>query len=309
MCRLRPRPTQALHDAPGLGQAVAELRRILLASQAARAPLHLDTKLLNRFLEWSRDERHNSPGHVRDQRRYLTAWTQALRGVDLRELSVREHVLPKLRKLSARTHRIRALKRLVSWLANVEHELERDPLSTLKVPQSRPAQWSKSKVVDLEDLARTTSCLSRRWRDAIEVLAGTAWHVTELQRFSRSGEVLEPTPLERARGVAGVLATRHKSGQPFLIPVSQAVLEAARRQLGHGLSIARLHKALSTAARAAGVVRWTPGRLRHTVATYALAQGALPAAVSAFLHQSSDYRTVRRWYAVYVAPAKIPTIR
>lgn len=229
----------------------------------------------------------------------------------MRALELRTHVLPRLRRCrTARTHRIAILKRFVSWLCNVEHELAHDPLATLKVPQGRPAQWTRSKVVDVDALVATSARLTQRWRDAIDILAGTGWHVTELQRFARAGDIVEPTPLERARGVAGVLGTRHKRGQPFLIPVSAGVLEAARRERARGgLSISRFYKAVVAAARAAGVKRWTPGRLRHTVATFALQQGALPAAVSAFLHQSSDYRTVRRWYAVYVAPAKIPTLR
>lgn len=148
--------------------------------------------------------------------------------------------------------------------------------------------------------------LTRTYRDALDVLRGTGWHCTELERFARRGE-LGPRPPRARPDVAGVLIVVRKSGEPRRTAVTRRVLAAARRVRARGgICISRLAKAIAAACDELGAERWGPGRMRHTVATWALAHGADPAATAGFLDHR-DARTTRRFYAVHVAPRKVPT--
>jgi integrase len=293
-------------------RALADLRRMVLQVRGARPPaLRFSTELRARFLTWSEHDQHNSRQWLREQSANLTWWGAVLGDVDLRKLSLRDQVLPALeddhgRPIPGRKARACVLKRFCSWLVDVRHELDDNPVAALHLPQSRPAQWRASKIVEARVLEATRDELSRYWRPALDVLCGTAWHVTELARFARAGALHPPTPHERRQRVAGVLETRHKGGAPQRTAVSAAVLRAARRLRGRGLSISRFCKALRAAELRAGVEPWGPGRLRHTVASFALSRGAHWQAVADFL-QHADKRTTKRWYTLYVAPCKVPT--
>jgi integrase len=56
-----------------------------------------------------------------------------------------------------------------------------------------------------------------------------------------------------------------------------------------------------------GIPAFTPGRLRHSVASWAIDAGADPAQVAAFLGHRSP-RTTRKFYATHSAPTKVPTL-
>jgi integrase len=56
-----------------------------------------------------------------------------------------------------------------------------------------------------------------------------------------------------------------------------------------------------------GIPVFTPGRLRHSVATWAIEAGADPASLAAFLGHKSP-RTTRRFYATHASPPKVPTL-
>jgi integrase len=56
-----------------------------------------------------------------------------------------------------------------------------------------------------------------------------------------------------------------------------------------------------------GIPEFTPGRLRHSVASWAIDAGADPAQVAAFLGHRSP-RTTRKFYATHSAPTKVPTL-
>src|SRR6266446_1356975 len=148
-------------------------------------PLPLDEALRDRFCNWSLVEQQNSTRYVAELRAGLEWWRPRLAGVDLRELSITRHVLPELDRLQrGRRPRIVALKVLCSWLHRERHELEHNPLAALKLPQSRPEQWRRRKVVPRQVLDATLDELEPKWRDAVTVLCGTGWHVTELARFA-----------------------------------------------------------------------------------------------------------------------------
>ena len=118
----------------------------------------------------------------------------------------------------------------------------------------------------------------------MDVQAGTGWHVSELVRFARMGSV-EPYRSE-AEG-----------------------MEAGKRLLARGsLSFEKYGLAIKGACTAAGIPPFTPGRFRHSVATWAIENGADPASVAAFLNHKSP-STTRRFYATHAVPTKVPTLR
>ena len=143
---------------------------------------------------------------------------------------------------------------------------------------------------------------------AMDVQAGTGWHVSELVRFAKMGSV-EPYRGE-AEGIAGVLVCpQTKSGEPLRTAVSSEVLEAGKRLLERGsFSSEKYVLAIKGACTAAGIPPFTPGRFRHSVATWAIEKGADSASVAAFLNHKSP-STTRRFYATHAVPAKIPTLR
>lgn len=236
------------------------------------------------------------------QHRLIAFWTERLAGVDLRRATLRDHILPAL-PAKGRAMRIAVVKRLYSWLRETDKiSAAEDPcLGKLKMPQARPAQVERSKVIPLADFLAVRAVLVGPYRDAIDLLAGTGWHVTEAQRFAVEGRIDE-------RDGATVLEVRHKSGSYHRTIVSPEVAGAATRLRAHGgLSLSRLHKALLSACRVAKVPPFRPGWFRHTVATLATEQGAGPL-VSGFLgHRSAT--TTRRFYSVRAVPPKVPTLR
>ncbi|ATB32665.1 hypothetical protein MEBOL_006154 [Melittangium boletus DSM 14713] len=273
------------------------------------APIYLDEALALEFLTWSRDVQKNTPKWVGEQRLYLGWWGDRLARVDLRRASLRDHILPALQGATARGPRIAVLKRLYSYLRKVKHVLssEEDPTQELMVPQARPEQWTRVKAIPREDFLRVRDHLTGSWRDGMDVLAGTGWHVTELVRFVRAG-VIELLP-ESLEGVAGVLiCPRTKGGELLRTPVSSAVMEAAERLRERGtFSAQKFAMAIKAACRAAGVEEFGPGQFRHSVATWAVNKGASLAAVADFLNHKSP-RTTAKFYAVHATPTKVPTL-
>ncbi|MBS2023296.1 MAG: hypothetical protein JST92_12855 [Deltaproteobacteria bacterium] len=265
--------------------------------------------LVERYIAHSRAK--NTSKWTRRLLVLLSWWRDELGAVDLRELDVREVVRHIPEGIGARAHRIAALKGLLTWLRVDQHLLDADPLDALHVPQSEPAQWRRVKEVPIADVFATRAELDGRWRDALDVLLGTAWHTTELERFARGGELRRAHPTERRAGAGswGVLETRHKRRMPILTAVSRRVyLAALRVRKRGGLSLKWFSLRLREAAERAGVEPWTPGRLRTTVSSHALASGSEPGAVSGFLLHA-DQRTTRRWYTLHVASARVETLR
>jgi integrase len=275
--------------------------------------LLLDVDRARAFLRWSLEDKHNSPAWVRQQKRYLAWWMQKLGGIDLRRVSLRHHILPALDGVPGRRHRIEVIKAFYSWLRKERALIAaaQDPTyGALPVPQLRPEQWVRPKSFSREAHEAVMRHLTGPWPDLLAVLAGTGWHVTELSRFVKGGIVAElPGSASRAHGAAAVLVCpRRKSGEEQRTPVSAEVAEAARRARKRGgFSVVRLYKAVTAACAAAGVEPYSPGQYRHAVATWAIEQGADPAAVAAFLGHKSP-STTRRFYATLAVTPKVPTL-
>lgn len=315
--------------------ALSELRRwrkdphgFRLLPESDSRPVFLDDKLVERFLAWSK-AKGNSPGYLAGQRRSLSWWAGELFRKDLRALHPRE-LHEALEKVPGSRHKIAAVKVFFAWLREELHlvTLAQDPTTSLHAPQARPEQWIKSKVIPREDVELVREHLPDRYRDALDVLAGTGWHKTELVRFAAGGSV-EPLPAKRRKeGAAVLLCPLGKAGSPLRTIVSARVVAAARRLLkvkpdrrathGNPVSGDYLNRAILAAVELVNkelaeegkkaIKPFSAGSFRHTVATWAIEAGAAPEAVAAFLNHKSS-TTTRRFYATLAAPPKVPTLR
>lgn len=147
--------------------------------------------------------------------------------------------------------------------------------------------------------------------------AGTGWHTTEVVRFAAAGTI-EPLPksMKVENGAVGVLVCPlHKSGDVHRTAVSAEVLDAAKRLRAHGaFSREWYDRAVRSACETVkrpddevGIPVFTPGRFRHSLATWAFEAGADPYAVSAFLGHKSP-QTTKRFYATLATVPKVPTL-
>jgi integrase len=298
--------------------AMAALRRFeqdparFSADETRRGPLFLDADLCRDFLSWSLQDKRNTPAWVARQRAALAFWAEHLRGVDLKRMDLRTHVLPAVQG-PGRARRIRVLKAFLGWLRKVRHSLtaaEDVTYGTLSAPQSRPEQWKREKAVPKEHVDSVLECLGPPWRDALTLQVHTGWHVSEVSRFVTGGSV-EPLPRNaKADGsTAMVVCPQTKGGGMLRTRVTSEAEDAARRLLGLGrLKERTYYTAIASACKAAKVPAFAPGTMRHSVATWAVNAGAEPAAVSAFLGHKSE-ATTKRFYATLAVPGRIPTPR
>jgi integrase len=291
----------------------------------------LDVKLAEAFLAWSAKPkkeggRGNTPRWVHEQKLYLDWWSERLRGVDLRRLSYEEHVAPAMEGATAQRQRGATLLALYRFLRKERGlSLTEDPVhGRLTFGEPEPEQVRRSKVVPTEHIDLVIEHLTSPWREVLTIQAGTAWHVTEVERFAVGGSI-EPLPRNVTQeGVAAVLVCpRHKSGESIRTRVSAAVVEAAKRLRAHG-SFSRGHtgrggSAYFRAVRSAcsvvkrpdgeiGIPAFTPGMIRASVATHAVNAGVDPAAVASFLGHRTK-KTTERFYSTLASVAKIPTVR
>jgi integrase len=286
--------------------------------EAPREGLFLTEELVAEHLAYSQAV-GNSVGWRRKQKAILAWWAERFEGIDLRKVSLHDHVLPPLKRATSRHHRIAILKGLYTWLRTEVHRVTtaEDPVfGQLKVPQARAAQLTKSKLVPRDHVLLVVEHLTAPWRDALLLQAGTGWHTTEIQRFAGEGSI-EPLPKHaQQEGVAGVVVCpMRKSGEPQRTRVGPEALEAAKRLRAHGGFSREWYDRAVTAACATvkrpdgevGIPAFTPGRLRHSVASWAIDAGADPAQVAAFLGHRSP-RTTRKFYATHSAPTKVPTL-
>jgi integrase len=290
------------------------------ASLAASAAVYLDTDRAKAFLAWSRDVKGNSPAWVAKQKHHLAWWAEKLAGLDLRRVSLRDHIVPAYQGVPDTASRVRVLKAFYGWLRKESHTIAaaEDPtFGVLSVPAAKPAQRTKSKVIPREHYLLVRDALTAPWRDALIVQAGTGWHTTEAIRFATSGAI-EPLPksMRVEHGAVGVLVCPlHKSGDTHRTAVSAEVLEAAKRLREHGpFSREWFDRAVRSACKTVkcpdgttGIPVFTPGRFRHSVATWAFEAGADPAAVSAFLGHKSP-ATTKKFYASLATVPKVPTL-
>jgi integrase len=233
----------------------------------------------------------NSQNWRYQKRRYLEWWAKQLPG-DVRRLT-REKVLAALDGTTAPHNRLAALKAFCAWLhdrgllSKTEHVTEDIP-----IPAPRPAQWSAPRAISREAFAATMAKVEDvAHRDVLTVLGGTGMHTQEALRLAHGkGSISETT-----------LTIFHKNGRQHRMTVEAPVAEAVARMMGRGgFSVSRLLKAVRDAADAAGVARWAPGGLRHSVVSWLVADGASLEAVAA--HTNHDVGTLKKYYNVAAIP-------
>lgn len=278
------------------------------AGDANSLPLRLTAELGDKFHDWQL-AKGNTAKHANEMANRISDWMEDLQGMDLRKLSLRDHIKPALdRHKGSRAHRIIALKSFYAWLRKERHLLTsaQDPTLDLPVPQAVPEKQRRRKAVDFENVRAAAQHLAPAYRDALVVLAHIGWHVTELERLIRDPE--SEIVHVRRDGVIAVLIVRHKIGDKTRTPVTdRAVLAAAERLRDGGVVPRRMNDALKLACRAAGVPEFTYGVMRHSVATWAVDQGSDPKDVSAFLNHR-DPRTTARFYTDQSIPTVTVTV-
>jgi hypothetical protein len=263
-------------------------------------PIFLDDDLVAAFLAHS-DAKGNTRAWIRRQRSHLCVLQNALEGEDLRRLGL-GRVLP---LVAANTHRIAILKTLYAWLRKTEHLLTaaEDPtFGVLSVPQRKPSERRiVDKAIPREHIRRAARFLVGRWSALLTLQGGTGIHTTELQRFARSGRLLSYVgPQRRAKAV--MVVPLHKNGDEHRVALNSALLAAAKRVLEGGpFTYQAYHRNVRRACLKAQVPAFTPGRMRHTVATELVNAGADMASVSTFLGHRTP-QTTRAWYARFATP-------
>jgi integrase len=278
-------------------------------------PVLIDEDLVRAFLASSKEKGNSDPWRL-EQKRVLGWWADELAGVDLRRRDGYDPLLlsikPALAKAKSKALYIRVLKTFCAWVRFEKHllDLGSDPVAgRLRAPIARPAQWDESRVIPLDDVGAALKHLAPAYRDALDVLLGTGWHVREVVRFAGAG-LVEPVPAGRELEGAAVITTpRTKRGNPLRSIVSAEVEAAARRVRDRGaLSEQYLRRAIGKACAAAKVEPFGPGSFRHTVATFAVNAGVDLKTCADFLNHLSE-ATTKRFYATHAIPRKVPTPR
>lgn len=332
--KIRGRKFHVSTRANTITAAKAQLERFL-ENPAAYDPrggdgdkLQLTDELIEEWEKFSL-AKGNGRTYTRDHGRKLARWMLVLAGADLRKLTLRQ-LREGLHGLSARKHRIIALKSFFTWLRTEKGLVTtaQDATLDLKVPQASPEKHRRRKVVAWQNVERVLAHLeaeatkdalrkptvhdklepgvdARRRRDCLLLLTATGWHVTELERFIRGGEVLRQAGGE----VLAVLVVRHKGGELARTPLTHREhLEAAERLRASGEVPRHLQKEHVLTCRAAGVPPFGLGVMRHSVATWAVEAGAAPEQVARFLGHK-DKRTTERFYVDVAVPTNVIPLR
>lgn len=276
-------------------------------------PLYPELDLTLAFHRWMLDVKGTTTKHANAVKNYLAAWIEDFGRTDLRKVTLRDHIKPALdRRVTCRGYRIAALKAFYAWLRKERHLLSsaQDPTLDLAVPQASPEKWKRRKAVELERVQAALKHLGPLYRDLLVLAAATGWHTTEIERFIRN-EDSEIVRIDRDR-VLAVLITKHKSGEQTRTPIlDHQALAAAERLRAHGKMPKGPNEEIRKACEKAGVEKFGLGKMRHTVGTWGVERGALPAQVAEFLGHK-DPRTTRRFYidvAVPTVSVPLPKLR
>ena len=270
-----------------------------------KRPLYLTQELAQEFLDAMR-EKGNCKLWRLQQARFITWWHVKLGSKDLRSITSVD-VKMSLQKATSYKHRLAVIKAFFRWMR--EHkDAHVSTLEDIPSPQTKPAQWKKSRVVSEDNIRTVLEILKAPYNLALMVQVGTGWHVQEVMRFAKDGALSRhlPIPLEGAV----ITSPLHKDGSPVRTEVSEVVAHAAALLRQHGkLSYHPYYKALGKACERLNIVpAITPGSFRHTAATWAINKGATPEQVAAWL-QHKDKRTTMRFYATHAIVPKVPTLR
>jgi len=275
---------------------------------AASRPLVLTGELVLEYRGWLLQRpRPATLKHANEMAHRLEEWVGDLGGRDLRRLQLADLKALADGRSTCRQHRIIAIKGLCAWLRQEKFLLDRrtDPSLDLQVPQAVPEKHRRRKAVPVDVVRAALAHLAPPYRDCLLVLGTTGWHVTELERFARA----EESRIAPGRGdVLAVLQVLHKTGATTRTPLRDpAALAAAERLRARRQLPRRLNATIRAACLAAGVAPFSAGVLRHSVATWAVEEGALPELVAEFLGHH-DKRTTTRFYTDVAVPTAAPPL-
>jgi integrase len=231
----------------------------------------------------------------------LGEWRDDLKGRDMRSLRLMDLKEIVNRRKTCKQHRIIAIKSFCGWLRKERGLLTTatDPTLDLAVPQGDPEKFKRRKWLEVARVQAAAEHLPDRYRDVLILLAATGMHVTELARFARddASELVKGVPPTLA-----VLITRHKSGDATRIPLTHPEHVAAAERIRARRSVPRfLNRTFKEACRAAKVEEFTPGVLRHSVATWAKNSGATIEQIAEFLGHK-DKKTTAQYYVDTAEP-------
>lgn len=271
-----------------------------------RAPLLLTADMALKLYRWQL-ERSLSPKYAREVNTWLTKWIRALRGVNLRKLSLPLHVMPALDAAApgARRPLMASLKTLCAWLRTERHELTsaEDATRDLKLPKSDAARHHKKVAWSAAHVRKVRQLLKGVYRDALLFQTATGCHVSELERFvrdERSKLVVYPQPKRLADGKKALahIVIWHKTKKWHRVALlrSEAV-EAAEslRKRGSLPTRSDLNAVIYAACDKAKVPRFS-FVMRHSVLTWGVNRGATEHEVASHAGHS-DVRTTRRYLA------------
>lgn len=278
------------------------------AGEAKRAGLYLTADMVQEY--GNQQEASGLTGEWVDEvGRCLVNWLDALHGKDLRTLALHRDLKPFIEaRRTRKAQHIKALKGLFRWLRQEKGLLKHheDATLDLRVPQAKPEKWGRRKVVTPEAVQLVLPHLPAPFADVLHLLTATAWHLTEVRRFTQAGEVVPATG-----PVLAVLVTRHKGGELTRTPLQYPEhVETARRLLGLRVWPQRMAfaRAMRAACAAAGVPYFGMGVMRHSVLTWGAEAGMPIAALAEFAgHKSAS--TTRRFYVDVASPTNVIPIR
>lgn len=286
----------------------------------------LDAALILKYREYQLSDANGetpvSPAWADEMEARLKDWLERLGSTrDLRTLSLHKDLKPALASWpTMRGARIKAIKGLFRWLKEETGKIEpgQDPTVALKVPQVAPEKWKRRKAMKLEHVRAVLTELEQPTRDVLHLQSATGWHLSEVRRLVKEGELLDP-PKGHAT-VKGVLIVRHKSGETARTSLSHAEhVETARRLLAlrdkptgkngkaKGLpdrtwlakqmrrAIEKANAKLIASGSEDRVPSFGLGVIRHSFATWAYESGTPVEVLAEFLGHKSK-ATTKRFY-------------
>lgn len=275
-----------------------------------RVGLAMTAALVLEYRTFQLDAKKVSTPWANDVGRMLADWTEDFAGLDLRKLDL-QHIKSALRRRNSTPHhRVTALKGFFRWLRSEKGLLKHHEDVSLDVPMPKiaAAKLSRKKVVSVDVVRACIRATPLPYQDALLLLAGTGWHVSELRRFATSGELVRSTQ----PGVLAVAVTTHKTKRltrtGIYLPETLAAAERIRGA-GHVVCDKVLNVHVGRACAVAGVPRFTVGVMRHSMATWAVESGAHLKTVSEFLDHQSESTTRNFYVDTAQAKAAIPIMR
>jgi integrase len=258
----------------------------------------------------------NTAHYAKGTLAFLTDWRDDLGDIDLRHVTLRDHVKPALdERETSRRQRIIALKSFYAWLRKDRHMLTsaNDPTLDLPVPQGSPEKHRRRKAVAFDVVCKVFKHLAPAYRDVLQLLAATGWHVSEVTRFVRREDSAIITPERevmdhRGRKVLAVLVTWHKTKKFTRTPlVEPEHVRAAERLRERRTMPRKLRETFRAACELAGVPKFNPGVMRHSVGTWAVELGATKEQVAEYLDHADKSTTERFYIDVHIPTTTVPT--